>query len=207
MQDFCKNLCRGLSVWVSSHSPETSRITGEAKFSTCERERDGPPQVSARWWTAHLSGVNPPLTQCQLGLAPVCRNPAEVTDDRWMAVVVVDFPLPVFVCFPTSVLCVLSSLFSCSIWFFASHVLILTILPVFTELHPLWVFARLSVLNFGLYPISSFFCASIFYLPAWSLHLGPFSAAIKTPSRATAAILQVRTPLNNYNTINHKTFR
>lgn len=36
MQDFCKSLCRGFSVSVSSHSPETSRTAGDTELSTCE---------------------------------------------------------------------------------------------------------------------------------------------------------------------------
>lgn len=36
MQDFCKSLCRGFSVSVSSHSPETSRTAGDTELSTSE---------------------------------------------------------------------------------------------------------------------------------------------------------------------------
>lgn len=166
MQDFCKSLCRGLSVWVSSHSPETSRTAGDTELSTCECESDSRPYVSARWWTAHLSSVNPPLTQCQLGLAPVCRNPAEVIDDGRM-----DGCCCCCCCWlSTSCFClfphirparpVISRLRSNLVSVFClSCFSILTILPVFPELHPLLgVLPGFSCLHFWL---GSFFRASI----------------------------------------------
>lgn len=175
MQDFCKSLCRGLSVWVSSHSPETSRTAGDTELSTSECV--GPVMNCSPVQREPAS--HPVSAGISSSLPQPCRSYRWWTDG-WLLL------LLLLLTFHFLFLTV-SPHQSCASRHLSPPVQSgLRFLPLmfFYFDHPACVprassssggFARFFLLAFLAWLIFS-----CLYLPAWTLHLGPLFATIIT---------------------------